>query len=170
MSELTSPPASPGHPKMQNRRLSKIQDTAVDDLHDITTHALDDKSPPPHHESSVMSYMEAHSRNDESAHKCIPRSPLLSRSNSVGDDEEETVSEVEKTEERGKIAFSFLVWSVLGEAVWLIISHSSLGQGSSRLGHDAAGAISEVIFWRTGGKEGADSGRCRGRAQGDDET
>ncbi len=70
---------------MQNRRLSILQDAANDDLHDINTHALDSKSPPPHHESSVMSYMESHSPNDENSHECSPKSPLISRQNSVVD-------------------------------------------------------------------------------------
>lgn len=142
MSELTSSPSSHGHPHMQNRRLSIIQDAAVDDLHDIDTHALDKKSPPPHHESSVMSYMESHSPNDENSHKCFPRSPLLSRNNSVGDDEKvEMVSE-----QTGEIAFSCLTWSVWGKLVWLIIAPSCSGQGSSKLGQNAARAINKVII------------------------
>ncbi len=108
MSDLTSSRGSPGRAKMQDRRLSIIQDTAVDDLHDINTHALDDKSPTPHHESSVMSYMESHSPNDESSHTCVPRSPLLSRSNSLEDDDKVTmVLETDRARRIGKIAFPF---------------------------------------------------------------
>lgn len=75
-------------PNMLNRRLSIIQDTGVDDLHDIDTHALDSNSPSPHHEWSMMSYMNSHSPNDESSHKCSPKSPLVGRQDSVVDEKE----------------------------------------------------------------------------------
>lgn len=106
MSQSTPSPGSPSRPSVQNRRLSIIQDAAVDDLHDIDTHALDKKPPPAHHESSVMSYMESHFPNDESSHNCSPRSPLMGRGNPVVDGGKvETRLEVRRVEENGKIAF-----------------------------------------------------------------
>ena len=109
MSQSTPFPGSHGRSRMQNRRLSIIQDTAVDDLHDIDTHALDKNSPPPHHDSSVMSYMESHSPNDESSHKCSPTSPLMSRvASAVGEGKVEMMLEVTRVEGKGKSAFHFL--------------------------------------------------------------
>ena len=106
MSQSTPSPVSHGRPNIQDRRLSIIQDTAVDDLHDIDTHALDNKSPPPHHGSSVMSYVESHSPNDENSHMRSPRSPLMSRGNSLVDEEEvEMVLEIGRVEKIGKVAF-----------------------------------------------------------------
>jgi len=108
----SAPPTPDGHshnqprPKMQNRRLSIVQDAEVDDLRDIDTHALDGKSPPPHHESSMLSYMESHSPNDESSHKCYPESPLISRQNSVVDEKEgEMGLKASRVEENGWSAF-----------------------------------------------------------------
>lgn len=108
MSQSTESPGSPARPNMQNRRLSIIQDTAIDDFHDIDTHAFDNKSPPPHHESSVMSYMESHSPNDESSHKCSPESPLVRNGNPpLDEDKAEMVLEVRRVENRGKVASIF---------------------------------------------------------------
>lgn len=128
---------------MQDRRLSIIQDTAVDDLHDIDTHAFDDKSPSPHHESSVKSYMESHSPNDENSHKCSPRSPLMGRDESVVDEGKvEMVLEVRREEGNGKIAFVSCMKCL--EGIWLINSPSPTRQ-EGRLGYDTAGAGSKYI-------------------------
>lgn len=113
MSQSTPSSSSHGHPKMQDRRLSVIQDTAIDDLYDIDTHALDKTSPPPHHESSLMSYMESHSPNDESYHQCTSKSPLMSCKNCVGVGEETKMLIKERRVKRGGKAAIVGKWSVL---------------------------------------------------------
>ena len=93
----------------RNRRLSIIQDTAADDLDRTDTHALDETSPSPHHESSMMSYMTARSPKGESSYACSPPSPLISRDNSV--------VAVEKPETNGKVVWD--LYQKLLRGFWL---------------------------------------------------
>lgn len=95
----SKPPSHP-QPGMQNRRLSILQDAANDDLHNINTHALDSKSPPSHHE---------YSPNNDNTYECHPKSPLISRENSVMDVEKnENGAGRDKEGEEGYVCFRFV--------------------------------------------------------------
>lgn len=106
MSQSPPLPRSHGSPNRRDRRLSIIQDSALDDLpHDTDTHALDDTSPSPHHESAMMSFMDAHAPDGQSSHKCSRPSPLMSRGNSV--------VAMEEVKKNGNVAKIFCAGSVL---------------------------------------------------------
>ena len=153
-----SPPLSSRHGGLdrRNRRLSIIQDTAVDNLHHVDTHALDDTSPSPHHELSMMSYMDAHSPKDESSYRCSPPSPLKSRSNSV--------VAVEKVEKNGKAAYVSCEKRFRG--FWLTDLRSPSGK-RRRCNRGATRAICRNTAERVEGGGCSWYKRCRGSVKGE---